>query len=201
MIHGVTLSAGARTDTASGSNLAMTGAVLDLALAAGIGLIRSSGASAGMRHAEGPLPTVAMVVAFAAPGVAALIGIAIKRPVLFGAAAFGCGPLVIFSIAAFPMIIPFVLFFTAFAKAQTGRRRPSLLAGLILGGFAIPIVGGLWILITETSQYTYNFAGGSEGGEYFTAGHAALCIALVVADVIVASTLAWLSPDRGSAWR
>jgi hypothetical protein len=108
---------------------------------------------------------------------------------------------VIVSIVAFPIALPGLMYFAAFVKAQTGNRGPSLLAGIILGGFALPVFGGLWILITKTSQYTYDFAGGSEGGDYFTARHAVLCIALVAADLVAVSVLAWLSPARESAWR
>ncbi len=193
--------AGVRRSATPGTGPAIAAAILNFALAGGVGAIRTAGSSVGMRRAEGPLPTAAMVIAFAAPGIAALIGVAIQRPVLFGAAAFACGPLVVLSIAAFPMIIPCVLYFAAFAKAQTGRRGPSVLAGLILGGFAVPILAGLWILITETNQYTYNFAGGSESGDYFTAAHAVLCIAIVAADIVAACALAWVSPARHSAWR
>jgi hypothetical protein len=173
---------------------ALLGAGLDLALAAALGAIRTAGSSAGLRHVEGPLPTLAMVVAFAAPGVVALIGVAIDRPVLFGAAGFACMPLIFVSIVAFPMVIAGVVLIVAYSQASAVTPSPRLFGGLILGGFFVPILVGLWILITRTAQFTYRYAGGSEGGDYFTPGHAALCIGLVVADVLIVTSLAWRLP-------
>lgn len=173
-----------------GTKLALVGATADLAMAAGLGAIRATGASAGQAHAEGALPTVAIVVVLAAPGILALIGVAIARPVLFGAAGIACGPLVIVSIVAFPLFVPCVLLIIAFARAARAQPPPTLLAGLVLGAFPVPLLVGLWILVTETGQFTYNFPGGSEGGEYFTRGHAVLCIVLVAVDLVFASLLA-----------
>ncbi|MDP9333095.1 MAG: hypothetical protein M3Q30_07280 [Actinomycetota bacterium] len=177
-----------------GSKLALAGAVADLALAAGLGAIRATNGSVGQRHAEGPLPTLAIVIAVAAPGVLALIGVAIDRPVLFGAAGIACPPLAIVSIAAIPIFLPAVFFLLAFARATRTQRSQSLFGGLVLVGFQAPILVGLWILITQTREFTYNFAGGSEGGEYFTPGHAGFCIAIVAVDLVIASALARLSP-------
>jgi len=177
-----------------GSKPALAGAVINLALAAGLGLIRTTNGSVGQRHVEGPLPTLAIVIAVAAPGVLVLIGIAIDRPVLFGAAALACAPLVIVSVAAIPIFLPAVLYFVAFARATNMQRSLSLVDGIVLVGFQAPMLAGLWILITKTGDFTYNFPGGSEGGEYFTRGHAVLCIALVAVDVVIASALARLSP-------
>ncbi len=138
----------------------------------------------------------------ARPGTAwAITGIVIDRPVLYGAAGSACAPLVVFSIVAFPMVIPCVLLFIAFAKAQTEARSPSFLAGCILAGFLVPIFGALWKLVTDTAQFTYTFAGGSESGDYFTPRNAALCIAIIVADIALAAALAWISPARDNAWR
>ena len=176
-----------------GSKLALAGAATNLTLAAGLGAIRTINGSVGQRHVEGPLPTLAIVIAFAAPGVLALIGIAIDRPVLFGAAGIACLPLTIVSIAAIPILLPAVLLLLAFARATSAQRSQSLLGGLVLVGFQAPIVAGLWILITDTREFTYNFPGGSEGGEYFTPGHAAFCIAIVAVDLLIASALARLS--------
>ena len=176
-----------------GSKLALAGAVTNLALAALLGAVRATHGSVGQRHVEGPLPTLAIVIAMAAPGVLALIGVAIDRPVLFGAAGIACPPLAIVSVAAIPMFIPAVLFLLAFARATSTQRSLSLLGGLVLVGFQAPILVGLWILITETREFTYNFPGGSEGGDYFTPGHAGLCIAIVAVDLLIASALARLS--------
>src|SRR5882672_4503229 len=94
----------------AGTTLALVGAAMDLALAAGLGVIRTTQSSAGQRHVEGPLPTLALALALAAPGIVALVGVAIDRPVLFGAASFASWPLTIVSIAAVPIWIPATLF-------------------------------------------------------------------------------------------
>jgi uncharacterized membrane protein len=176
-----------------GRRLAGSGAVLDLILAAAIGVVRASLGSTGAARAEGPLPTIAIVAALAAPGVVALVGIAGNRPALFGAAGFACGPLILVSIVAFPILFAAALLLVAWAQATAGRRISGTDA-LVLVGFPIPLVFGLGILITQTSHYTYNFAGGSESGEYFTARNALLCIAIVVADVVGACALARRAP-------
>lgn len=137
---------------------------------------------------------MALVIALAAPGIVALAGVAIDRPVLFGAASFASWPLAIVSIAAVPILIPATLFLIAFARAETAKRSPTLRAGLILAVFPVPILLGVWVLITNTQEFTYNFAGGSESGEYFTPGHGLFCIALVTLDLLVVTLLARLSP-------
>ena len=178
----------------AGTTLALVGAAMDLALAAGLGVIRTTLSSAGQRHVEGPLPTLALVLALAAPGIVALVGVAIDRPVLFGAASFASWPLAFVSIAAVPIWIPATLFLIAFARAETAKRSPSLRAGLILAAFPMPILAGLWLLVVNTRQFTYNFAGGSEGGDYFTPGHGLFCIALITLDILVVTLLARRSP-------
>jgi len=177
-----------------GTKLALVGAVTNLAVAAGLGAIRATHSSVGQRHVEGRLPTVAIVIAVAAPGMLALIGVAIDRPVLFGAAGIACLPLTIVSIAAVPMVLPAVFFLLAFARTTSTQRSQSRLGTLVLVGFQAPILVGLWVLITQTREFTYNFGGGSEGGEYFTPGHAGFCIAIVAVDLVIASALARLSP-------
>jgi hypothetical protein len=184
----------ARQHRRAGTTLALVGAAIDLALAAGLGALRATNGSIGERHVEGPLPTLAIVLALAAPGIVAVIGVVIDRPVLFGAAGIACLPLVIVSIAAVPIWIAGGLFTIAFVRSTSTQRSLSLLGGLVLVGFQAPILVGLWILITETHQFTYNFAGGSEGGEYFTPGHALLCIVIVTLDLFVVTVLARLSP-------
>ena len=186
--------AASRQRRRAGTTPAIVGALTDLALAAGLGAIRATHGSIGERHVEGPLPTLAIVIALAAPGIVALVGIAIERPVLFGAASFACWPLAIVSIAAVPIWIPATLFLIAFARAETAKRSPTLLAGLILAVFPVPILIGLWLLVTNTREFTYNFAGGSEGGQYFTPGNAVICIVIVTLDLFVMTVLARLSP-------
>ena len=177
-----------------GTTLALIGAIAEVAVAAALGAIRSAGASAGQAHAEGALPTIAIVAVVAAPGIVALVGVALARPVLFGAAGFACGPLVILSIVAFPLVVPGGLLLVAFIQSQHAQPSAPLLTGLVFVGFPVPLLVGLRILVTETAQYTYNFPGGSEAGDYFTRAHALQCIALVAVDVGVASFLARLGP-------
>ena len=177
-----------------GTKLALAGAIVDLALAAAVGAIRTAGASAGQAHAEGALPTIAFVVVLAAPGIVALVGIVTARPMLFGAAGFACGPLIIVSIATFPLVVPCALLIAAFVQSQRTQPPAPLLTGLVLVAFPVPLLVGLRILVTATAPFTYNFPGGSESGDYFTPGHAALCIALVTVDVVLASLLARLGP-------
>lgn len=191
---------GRRGGARPGLRFVLVGAALSFALAAGIWAIRTAGASVGARHAEGALPSLAMAFAFAAPGILALIGLAIDRPVLSCAAGFGCFPLVFVSIVAFPVVIPGTLFLLAFADAQATRRSLSIPAYVAIVLFPIPLVAGLWILITHTAQYTYALAdGGSEGGDYFTPANAALCIALVAIDIVVVALIARATsgPPRG----
>ncbi|HEY5077506.1 MAG TPA: hypothetical protein VIJ48_08395 [Acidimicrobiia bacterium] len=183
-----------RNGSRPGTTLALIGAIADLAVAAALGAIRTAGASPGQAHAEGALPTIAIVAVVAAPGIVALVGVALARPVLFGAAGFACGPLVILSIVAFPLVVPGGLLIVAFIQSQHAQPSAPLLTGLVFVGFPVPLLVGLRILVTETAQYTYNFPGGSEAGGYFTPAHALQCIALVAVDVGVASFLARLGP-------
>jgi hypothetical protein len=176
--------------TSSGTTLALVGAGLDLFVAVGIGVFRWRHGSIGQNRAEGVLPTLAIAAALAAPGVLALIGVVTRRPALFGAAGVACFPLVLVSVIAVPIWIASGFLIAAFARSTNARSRISGLDAFVFAGFALPIVAGLWILITETRQYTYNFAGGgSEGGDSFTRGNAVLCIAIVVADLLVATLL------------
>ncbi len=130
------------------------------------------------------------MIALSAPGVLALIGIAVNRPILFGAAGFACGPLIVVSILAFPFLIACVFLVLAFAHAQTAKLSPMAVVALILVTFPVSIAIGLRTLILQTRQYTFTFPGGSEGGDYFTPAHAVLCIALVAIGLVVVATLA-----------
>lgn len=175
--------------------LAVVGALADLALAAGLGVLRATNSQVGERRAEGHLPTLALVIVLAAPGVAALLGVAIARPVLFGAAGFACFPLAVVSIAAVPIWLPAVLFLIAFVQASNTRPPAPLLGGIVLVGFTALLLVALRILITGNGQYTYSYPGGSEGGDYFLPSRATFCILIVVADLVLATALARLSPS------
>jgi len=178
----------------AGTTFAGVGALIDLALAVGLGVLRATNSQVGQRRAEGHLPTLALVIVLAAPGVAALLGVAIARPVLFGAAGFACFPLAFVSIAAVPIWLAGVLFLSAFVRASNNLP-PAPLVGIVLVGFTALLVVALGILITGSGQYTYSYPGGSEGGEYFLPGRATFCILIVVADLVIVTALARLSPS------
>jgi hypothetical protein len=178
-----------------GTKTALFGAGFDLMLAAGIGVIRATHGSVGQRHAEGSLPTLAIAIALAAPGVLALVGIAINRPILFGAAGFACGPLIVVSVIAFPFLIASALLILAFIQAQTATLTPLAAVALIFVTFPVSIAIGLRTLIFQTREFTYTYPGGSEGGEYFTPAHAVFCIALVAAGLVFAATLAQFTAE------
>jgi hypothetical protein len=179
-----------------GSKPALAGAVTNLALAAGLGAIRATNGSVGERRAEGPLPTVALVVLLAAPGILALIGVATARPVLFGAAGIACLPLAIVSIAAVPIWLPGVLFVIAFVRATSSRCLGPTLAGCIFAGFGFTLVlfVALRLLVSGYARYTYDYPGGSEAGDYIRPAHAAWCILIVTADIFITALFARLSP-------
>jgi hypothetical protein len=188
----------AHRDRASATRLAAVAAVVDVALAVGLGVVRAVNSGVGQRRAEGPIPTLALVVVLAAPGAVALLGVAVARPVLFGAAGVACWPLAFVSVAALPIWLPALLFLFAFVQASRIRPPPPLVAGLVLAGFTALLLVALRILVTGNGQYTYTFPGGSEGGDYFRPAHATLCIVIVVVDLVLATVLAraGASPPR-----
>ena len=108
-----------RHSPAPGTTLALIAAFADVALTVGLGVLRTTNSQFGQRRAEGLLPTFAFAIVLAAPGIVALIGVAIARPVLFGAAAIGCLPAR--SSRSLAVWIPAVLFMIAFARASATR--------------------------------------------------------------------------------
>jgi hypothetical protein len=131
----------------------------------------------------------------AAPGVVALLGVGVARPVLYGAAGAACFPLAFVSILAAPIWLPAVLFTIAFVQASNTRPHASLLGLLVLVGFTVLLFVALRILITGNGHYSYTYPGGSEGGDYFLPTHAMLCIVVVGIDLVLATALARLSPS------
>jgi hypothetical protein len=170
--------------------------VLDAVVAIGIGALRTAGASAGQRNAEGLLPTMAMVCVFLAPAAVAVIGLALERPACSCAAGITCFPIALISVAAFPILVAGALYLIGFARASGASSRFSLPDVVIAGGFPIPIVAGLWVLVTRTHPYEYATATGYEGGDAFTRANAALCIALLGGAVLAATLLALLGSPR-----
>ena len=93
-------------------------------------------------------------------------------------------------IAAVPVWIPGALFIVAFVRRAQIESPPPLRVAILVAGFPTFVFGPLLTMITHTSQYTYSFPGGSEGGDYFTPGRAAFAIVVIVADVVAATLIA-----------
>jgi len=180
----------------SGTALALGGIALDLALALLVGLIRNASGPVGERHVEGALPTVAIALAVAAPGIVALVGVVRKRAALYLAAAIACLPIAVISIAVMPIVVPAVLLVAAFLRDPRAAAEFGPLDGVIAIGFAVPVAVGVLILVTRTVPYSYTFANGHEGGDAFTRGHAVLSIALTVVDIAVVALLSGLPRGR-----
>src|ERR1700687_5351513 len=178
---------------APGTTLAVVGVLADVALAVGLGVLRLTNSQVGERRAEGPLPTLALVSVLIAPGVLALIGVAIARPVLFVVAGIACFPLAILSIAAVPIWLPAVVFLIAFIQASGSGPAAPRPWPLFVPGFTALLLIAVRILTTGNGQYTYTYPGGSQGGDYFLPSHATLCILLVGLDLVLATVLARLS--------
>ena len=66
-----------RHSPAPGTTLALIAAFADVALTVGLGVLRTTNSQFGQRRAEGLLPTFAFAIVLAAPGIVALIGVAI----------------------------------------------------------------------------------------------------------------------------
>jgi hypothetical protein len=177
---------------APGTTLAVVGALADVVLAAGLGVLRTTNSQVGERRAEGPLPTLALVGVLIAPGLLALIGVAKSRPVLFVVAGIASFPLAILSIAAVPIWLPAVLFLIAFVQASGPAPPPPLIGALVVATFTALLLVAVRILTSGTGQYTYTYRGGSQGGDYFLPSHAAIAIVLVGFDLVLATALARL---------
>jgi len=184
----------------SARTLAVAGVVLDLALAVGVGVLRAVNSTGGQRRAEGPLPTIALALVLAAPGIVALVGVVTGRPVLFGAAGIACAPLALVSIAAFPIAVPAGLLLLAFVRGEHAQPSTPLLTGCIIAGFTAMLTVALYTLVTMTAEFSYNApGGGSESGDYFTRGHAVTSIVIVCVAIVSATGLSRLGPARERA--
>jgi hypothetical protein len=155
---------------------AISGAVLDLAVAALVAVIRTRGSTPGQRHAEGPWGTLGFVVLVAGPGVLALAGVAVQRAAVVGAAGFACLPIALLSIATLPLAIVGALLLVAFA------RTPSNAGGRTVVVLAIYLTGTLaaMAMLLNTASYTSLTATGGESGAYIPAAFAGMAVALVV---------------------
>jgi hypothetical protein len=173
-----------------GSGLARCGVAVDVLIAVAIATFRYSHASAGQRHAEGILPSLALGLLFASPGLLATVGIRIARPVLCGFAAITCVPLTIVSIAAFPMLLPAALFAASFVQASNRVATPPKTTVVAGAMFVTLTVAALEVWLMGWGGYTYVFPGGGESGEYILPAHAVFTILLVGANVASSTFLA-----------
>ena len=172
-----------------GARLAMFGVLLDLAAAIGLTLLRLHLASAGQRHAEGLLPSIALGVLVAVPGVLGVLGIRLRRPVLLGAAAIVCVPLIILSVAALPIVLPATCFAIACHQAWPSVPLPqNRVLYAIVGCIALQ-VAAVVVWLSGWGQYTYRYVNGGESGSYVRPLHAILAVVLGVAACVVASVL------------
>ncbi len=183
------------TPIREGAGLAWSGVAIDVVLAVAVAAFRYAHATVGQRHAEGVAPTVAIGVLFAAPALLAAIGLRTSRPVLVGSAAIACGPLMILSIAAFPIVVPAALFAVSYARASR-RAAPARTKTMIAGGlFVVVHVVAIGVWLIGWGSFTYEFPGGSEGGAYVLPVHAVVTILVVGVNVAVAALLARARED------
>jgi len=184
-----------RTNRSPGRTCALVGAGVQLAIAIAFGVIRETNASVGERHVEGPLPTLALAAVVAAPGVLALVGVLIDRPVLFGAAAAACLPLAIISIAALPALLPAGLLLVAFIQATSVRPPAPAPTLVIFAAFIGLVVVALGIILSGKGTYIFTYPdGGQEGGDYYLPGPSAVALAIVTGAVgLVTALAAWFA--------
>lgn len=174
----------------SGRTWALCGAVVQIGFAIALGLLRASNSSAGERRAEGILPTLALAAIFAVPGVLALAGVVIDRPILFVVGAAVNVPIAVISIAALPILVPAGLMLMGFAQATRLRPIPLLAALATLSCFIVLTGGALVILVSAKGTYSYTHAGGSEGGDYYLPRQAALALGMVVGGLALTTAIA-----------
>lgn len=168
----------------AGGRLAFVASAGAIAWAVGLGVLRLLNSQAGQRRAEGVIPTVALVVLLAAPGVLGFVGMAAARPSLFLAAGAACLPLGVVSIAATPIWIAGALLVVAFARspaAARGNPRAAFCALLFFAG----VVLGVGVLLFRTGEYSYRTATGGQEGEYLLPSRAAAAIVIVATDLAV----------------
>ncbi len=181
--------------------LVSAGVVVELALAVLLGVVRRSGSDVGQRHVEGPIPAVAIVVVLATPGLLALIGLRTRRPAMICAAGVACLPLAPVSIAVIPIVIPAVLFFAAFARADMTEASGTNVARAVAVTFAsaalVLAAGALFVV--GMHQYSYSYGGGGDSGSYVPASHALVAVALVGIDLVVTTMGATVRSARTAA--
>jgi hypothetical protein len=172
-----------------GARFAWSGVAVDLVFAVALAAFRHGNASAGQRHAEGMLPSVALGVICAAPGVIAAIGVRLRCPTLVAAAGIACAPILILSIATFPIVLPASLFAVAFAQA-TGWAPPARARVVLAGALFVALsVVAMVVWLRDWGHYDYVFAGGSESGDYVLPAHAVVAMVIAGANVVL-TTLA-----------
>jgi hypothetical protein len=173
--------------------LALTGITFDLAMAVALGALRFANSEPGQRQAEGPLPTLAFVALFAAPGILALTGLTTGRPVLVATGGAACFPFLI-SVAALPFWLPGGLLMAASRRLPSNPpgREPNP-AWSIFGFFVVHGLAAV-VLLSAMGQYSYTFSGGSEEGEYYLPSRAAWAVLIIAANLVITSAVARRSP-------
>jgi len=174
--------------------------VIEVALAIVVASVRAVGSAAGQRHAEGPLPTVAFGVVLAAPGLLALLGVCMRRPVMLGAAGITCFPLAVMSVVVFPIVVSAVLLLVAFGRASAGG--PTSLRRSVTA-FVPPVVllvVASSLLVFGMQPYSYTYATGGEAGAYVTASHAGLAVVLVAVSLAFTVFLAPPFTETTATW-
>ena len=173
-----------------GARIAWFGVATDVLFAVALAAFRNANSPAGQRHAEGLLPSVALGVIFAAPGIIAAVGLRLRRPPLVAAAGVACAPLLILSIAAFPIVLPASLFALAFAKASGSAPPAGARVAIASGLFVALSVVAMGVWLRDWGQYNYVFAGGSESGDYVLPAHAVVVMVIAAANVFVTALAA-----------
>jgi hypothetical protein len=178
--------------------LAVVAAYADLVMAAGVGILRSTHTPFGEYRVEGLLPTFALMLLLAAPGVLALIGAATAQPVLFAVAGVACFPLAIISMAALPIWLPGAGFLISYNRASRASRWSGA-QSLMAASFLAVLLLALVLLVAAKGQYTYTYPGGSEGGDYYLPSRALWTIGVIVADLALAAIVAIRMPHHSPA--
>ena len=183
-----------------GTRLGEAGAVIELTLAIVAATVRAVGSAIGQRHAEGLLPTVAFGVVLAAPGLLALLGVWMQRPVMLGAAGIACFPLAVMSVIVFPIVLPAVLLLVAFGQTSTGGPTSKLRSVAAFVSPLILLVVASSLLVFGMQPYSYTSATGGEAGAYVTASHAGFAVVLVVVSLAFALFVAPPFAETPATW-
>jgi len=128
------------------------------------------------------IPTIALVVVLAAPGLLGLVALVTRHRTLLLAAGSACLPLGLISIAALPLWIPGALLLLAFLRTA-GPARLGPASAVITAMFVALLLIALGILVFRTGQYRYTYASGSQEGDFFLPDRAVVSLLITVGDL------------------